>query len=489
VTFTSLTFIVFLTVVFLAYWTLRKWQHQNLLLLVVSYFFYSWWDWRFCGLMLLTSLIDYTVGLSIHRNDNETRRKRLLILSVVCNLGVLGIFKYLNFFTENLIVAAQSIGWTLDFVTVKIILPAGISFYTFQAMSYTIDVYRRNIVPTKHLVEYLAFMSFFPQLVAGPIMRAAQLLPQFMRERTFSYPIAVGGCRQILWGFFKKLALADNLAPIVNAAYAEPETVGGPRLAIATICFAFQIYCDFSAYSDIANGTAKLFGFDLTRNFAYPYFSENMTEFWRRWHISLSSWFRDYVYIPLGGGRGSANARTKNVMITFLLSGLWHGASWNFVAWGAINGLAVLPRSLFFTHDGASEQPGRAALNPARAMKTAARIAVTFSITCGAWVFFRAATLGDALTIFKRMATEIPQTAPNEYAAVVRSLQSPITIRALVCLLLVLVVADWVHRAGDEALALDRWPRVVRWSAYSGLLWTSMYWGMRNNSTFIYFQF
>src|SRR5687767_6790399 len=302
-TFTTLTFLLYLPIVFGLYWTFRRPIARNLTMLLASYVFYAWWDYRFCGLMLATNLVDYAVARGLGHTERPRARRALLAVSLASNLGVLGFFKYYNFFVESVAAAAGSVGWRIDPVTLNIILPAGVSFYTFQAMSYTIDVYRRQLEPSRSVIAHLSYVSFFPTLVAGPIERGTALLPQLTSARSFDYSRAVDGLRLMAWGFFKKLVIADQLAIIVEASYSRPDAATGPLLAFATVCFAFQIYCDFSAYSDIARGTAAMFGVDVVRNFNYPYFAQSVGEFWRRWHISLSTWFRDYVYVPLGGNR------------------------------------------------------------------------------------------------------------------------------------------------------------------------------------------
>ena len=319
--FASLAFFLFLVLVWGLYWGLPRRSWQNVLLLISSYVFYGWWDYRFCGLMLASTLVDYFLASAIHRSENETRRKRLLLASLVCNLGLLGVFKYFHFFCENLVAIGETLGWDLNTGTLHIILPVGISFYTFQTLSYTIDVYYRRLKPTQNLIDYMTFVSFFPQLVAGPIERARNLLPQFQQQRFFHLRQMQLGVHRILWGLFKKVVIADTVAGFVNSAYSDVASASGAELVMATFLFAFQIYCDFSGYSDIAIGVAQMFGIKLMRNFAYPYFSQSLREFWSRWHISLSSWFRDYVYIPLGGNRASRGRQKLNLLITFLVSG------------------------------------------------------------------------------------------------------------------------------------------------------------------------
>jgi alginate O-acetyltransferase complex protein AlgI len=481
-TFTTLTFLLFFVVVFALYWSLRNRMAQNVLLVAVSYFFYGWWDWRFCWLMLASSLLDYFVGLGLDRWTGERKRKWLLALGMCGNLGLLCYFKYFNFFAENFQLAAAQVGWHLDPITVNVVLPVGISFYTFQTMCYSIDIYRRQLKATTHIVEYLAYVSFFPQLVAGPIERATHLLPQFLRPRTFSHAQAIEGCRQALWGFFKKMVVADNLAPIVDAAFANPSAYNGAELALATVCFAFQIYCDFSAYSDIATGTARLLGFELMRNFAYPYFSQSPGEFWRRWHISLSTWFKDYVYFPLGGSRVPKPRMVFNVMLTFLLSGLWHGASWNFIIWGALNGAGVLPEIIRSGHS--RRTPGEAPA-PAVNASTILKIIATFAFVCAGWVFFRAATLADAALVFQRMGSFILH--PQAVGGLLARFDG--TDGRVFIAVAVLVALEWVKRRYTHPLVFDRWPRPARWIAYTALFWTVVYLGTFGSSQFIYFQF
>src|SRR5262245_35912722 len=396
-TFTTITFLGFLSIVFPLYWSLQSVRAQNLFLTVAGYVFYGWWDWRFCGLLLVSSLVDFWAGHALERSDDRRRRWRILTAALSTNLAILGVFKYFNFFADSLSTAAGTFGWHLSWVTLRVVLPVGISFYTFQSMSYSIDVYRRRLPGTNDLIDYMAFVSFFPQLVAGPIERAGHMLPQFAHLRRFDHALAVDGCRQILWGFVKKLLVANTIAPVVTAVFSTPRAHGGLDLAAASLLFSLQIYFDFSAYSDIAVGLGKLLGFRLMRNFAYPYFSASLGEFWRRWHISLSTWFRDYGFIPLGGSRTTPIRHALAIMTTFLLSGLWHGAAWTFVAWGGLHGLALLPESLGGRQGPkrhASEVPGGEGALPSLAMTV--RMVATFAVVSVGWVFFRAATLHDA---------------------------------------------------------------------------------------------
>ncbi len=350
--FNSTAFIGFLTVFLLLYFLLKdSLSSRNRLIVGASYFFYAWWDWRFTSLLLLSSLVDYFVGKAIP-GSSQAKRRRLLAASLLVNLGVLGFFKYYNFFIGSTVMALSQLGIDVDPRLLNIVLPVGISFYTFQSLSYTIDVYRRTIEPTTNLTAFLAYVSFFPQLVAGPIERASSLLPQFLSERTINREKIELGIWLVLWGLFKKVVVADSLAPVVDMVYSNP-SIEGPMIAIATLAFGFQIYCDFSGYSDIARGIASILGFHLMLNFKLPYTALTPSDFWKRWHISLSSWFRDYVYIPLGGNRGSPWRTRLNLILTMLLAGLWHGAGWNFVLWGLWHGLVLtlfakaIPRNRF----------------------------------------------------------------------------------------------------------------------------------------------
>jgi alginate O-acetyltransferase complex protein AlgI len=482
-TFTTLTYLVFLPTVFALYWSLKKRTHQNLLLVMVSYIFYGWWDFRFCFLMMFSSLMDYVLTLRISQSEDPKVRRAYLVGSCIINFGLLGFFKYFNFFSESFSELARALGFEIHPFSVKVILPAGISFYTFQTMSYAIDVYRRKMPASRGLVEYLAFVSFFPHLVAGPIMRAIEFLPQFQNERRFDPAIAADGCRQILWGVTKKMVIADNLSDPVDRAYLAPGAHTGPQLVFATVCFAFQIYCDFSAYADIASGSAKLLGFRLVRNFAYPYFSQSPSEFWRRWHMSLSSWFRDYVYLPLGGSRVSRARGAVNVMLTFVLSGLWHGASWNFVIWGALNGAALLPGIMAGVRRSSgspADVPGgeRNLPRPVTVLKMGA----TFAFICLTWVFFRADTFATAVLILRKIATECLD--PSRYAGFSMGWNRAAFVP-------VFVLVEWFARRRMHALeGLElRGRRWLRFALYSAILWGTLYLSAPSSNPFIYFQF
>lgn len=396
--FNSIEFLLFLPTVFFLYWFVFKNQlrAQNVLLLVASYIFYGWWDWRFLSLIIASTFLDYFVAIQLGKTAISKKRKFLLGISLVGNLGMLGFFKYYNFFVASWIEAWSSVGITMEASTLNIILPVGISFYTFQTLSYTIDVYRREMEPTKSFIDFAAFVTFFPQLVAGPIERASHLLPQFYKNRTFDYQNAVDGVKLIIWGMFKKVVVADNCAFFVNKIFENPEGYSSGELFVGMVFFAFQIYGDFSGYSDIAIGLSKLFGFDLMVNFKFPYFSRDIAEFWRRWHISLSTWFRDYIYIPLGGSKGSQGFQIRNVMIIFLVSGFWHGANWTYVVWGLFHALLFLPLLLFNINRSHL-------ITKSYGWVDFAKIGVTFLIVCIGWVFFRADSISDAFQYLAHM--------------------------------------------------------------------------------------
>lgn len=379
--FNSIEFLLFLPTVFTLYWFIfNRLKIQNVLVLIASYVFYGWWDWRFLSLIFASTLVDYSVGILLDRSTNHRKRKVLLGISVVFNLGLLGFFKYFNFFIDNWIVLWDQFGINMHRSSLNIILPVGISFYTFQTLSYTIDIYRKRIEATRDFIAFSSFVAFFPQLVAGPIERASNLLPQFFKKRSFQYKQALSGVELIIWGIFKKVVIADNCTMYVNEIFDSYQDQSTLTLALGAVYFAFQIYGDFSGYSDIAIGTARLLGFDLMRNFNYPYFSRDIAEFWRRWHISLSTWFRDYVYIPLGGSRGGRLQQIRNVFIIFLVSGFWHGANWTFVFWGGINAALFIPVLLTNNNRKNLEIVAKDQLFPS--IKEGLQIVITFSITC-----------------------------------------------------------------------------------------------------------
>lgn len=481
-TFTTLTFALFFLGFFPAYWTLRERRRQNWLVLAGSYFFYGWWDWRFCGLMALTSLLDFSLAQAIQRTADERHRRRWLLLGLTVSLGVLGYFKYFNFFAESARAAARTVGGELSWATVEVVLPVGISFYTFQSLSYLIDVYRRQITACESWVDYFAYVSFFPQLVAGPIERATNLLPQFGRERAFDYASAVEGCRMILWGLVKKLVVAGHLAGLVDGVFTQPAAASTGLVTVAAVAFTLQIYCDFSAYSEMAVGLAKLLGFRLMRNFAHPLFSQSVGELWRRWHISLSTWFKDYVYVPLGGNRGPVGRRALVLLATFTLSGLWHGAAWKFVLWGVLNALAMMPE-LFRPAPrriGATDTPGGEGWLPD--IGAALRMTATFLFLTLTFVFFRANSLGDALICLEKVFRGGWPTI-----AAVKSLAAVVPKQACAFGGALLFI-EWCSRRHVHPLQVDGWPQSLRWALYSALLWLVV-WSGRPGAEFIYFQF
>lgn len=394
--FNSLEFGLFLPLVFCLYWLAagENTKRQNWILLLASYFFYGWWDWRFLSLIAISSIVDYFVGLHLARQEEPIARKQLLWVSICVNLGFLGFFKYYNFFADSFADAFSFLGHSFSPASLSIVLPVGISFYTFQTMSYTIDIYRRKLEPTEDMLAFFAFVSFFPQLVAGPIERASHLLPQFARQRTFNYEQASAGLKLMLWGLFMKVVVADRLAIYVDTIYNNADMHNGLSFVVATVFFSFQIYCDFAGYSLMAIGCAQLFDFKLMENFRRPYFAGTFKEFWSRWHISLSTWFRDYVYIPLGGNRVSPRRQNFNLFLTFVISGFWHGANWTFVIWGAIHGLyQIIEKNVFKV--GRDFKP------------RFYHMFIVYVLTCLAWIFFRAANLGDAVTILTQIFTQL----------------------------------------------------------------------------------
>ena len=475
--FNSLAFALFLPVVFVLYWFVmaRSLRAQNLLIIAASFVFYGWWDWRFLFLLVGTSLVDYFAALTIDRTGDKRRRKILLGLSLTANLGVLGTFKYFDFFAHSFHDAFASVGIQLDIATLGFILPVGISFYTFQALSYTIDVYRSQLKATRDPFAFMAFISFFPQLVAGPIERATNMLPQMLRPRVFSSADAADGMRQMLWGFFKKVVIADNCAPVVNDIFAHHHQYGASTLLLGAFLFAFQIYGDFSGYSDIAIGCGRLFGIKLMRNFAFPYFSRDIAEFWRRWHISLNTWFRDYLYFPLGGSRGGAAQRVRNIMVIFLVSGLWHGANWTFVAWGAFNALLFIPLMLSGRNRKYLDHAGDGRLVPS--LRELAGILVTFGFTLVAWVLFRADTITQAFDYLRRMAARSLFSASHVWDPWLMSLIG------------LLVVSEWINRTRQHALEVDHLPAWGRRLIYTAVFGLIFVFGRFASTDFIYFQF
>jgi alginate O-acetyltransferase complex protein AlgI len=480
--FNSIEFAIFLPIVFLLYWfvTNKNLKLQNAFLILASYFFYGWWDWRFLSLIVFSSSVDYLIGIALSKQENIKKRKILLLTSIAVNIGFLGFFKYFNFFADSFASAFTLLGVPFEPTRLNIILPVGISFYTFQTLSYTIDVYRRKLEPTKDALSFFAFVSFFPQLVAGPIERATNLLPQFYKKRCFDYEKAVDGMRQILWGLFKKMVIADNCAVYVNEVFSNSADYPGSTLLLGTIFFAFQIYGDFSGYSDIAIGTARLFGFNLMKNFAYPYFSRDIAEFWRRWHISLSTWFRDYVYIPLGGSRVGNWKKIRNIFIIFIVSGFWHGANWTFIIWGALNAIYFLPLLLMKKNRSNLDVVAQNSFFPN--IKEILQVATTFTLTTLAWVFFRSASVSDAIDYLSGIFSSSLFSFPKNVYGFPQY--------EVITILVIFIFSEWVQRRKEHGLQFDnnKIPRIIRWCIYYIIIIIiSVYSGIQQQ--FIYFQF
>jgi alginate O-acetyltransferase complex protein AlgI len=480
--FNSIEFAIFIPIIFILYWfvTNRKLSIQNLLIVIASYVFYGWWDWRFLSLIIFSTIIDYTIGIQLKREKNQLKRKILLWTSILVNLGFLGVFKYYNFFLDSLYDVIPGLQVVMGFNTLDIILPVGISFYTFQTLSYTIDVYKRKLEPTNDFIAFSAFVSFFPQLVAGPIERATNLLPQFYKKRTFDYTKAVDGMRQILWGLFMKIVIADNCAEFANQIFNNSANLNGSTLLLGAFFFTFQIYGDFAGYSNIAIGTSRLFGFDLMQNFAYPYFSRDIAEFWRRWHISLSTWFRDYLYIPLGGSRGGTWMKVRNTFIIFIVSGFWHGANWTFIIWGALNAIYFLPLLLTNNNRNNLETVAQGKLLPS--LKELSYMLLTFGMTVFAWIFFRAENIGHAISYISEILSsslfEIPKFSGMKNAL------------TTIILIVIFVLVEWVGREGQFGIAHLglKWRRPFRYAMYYAII-IAIFWFGGKEQQFIYFQF
>ncbi|MEZ4855623.1 MAG: MBOAT family O-acyltransferase [Gelidibacter sp.] len=480
--FNSLEFAIFLPIVFLLYWFVvsKKIKYQNVLILVSSYFFYGWWNWKFLFLIVFSSLLDFYLAKAISKTDSNQQRKLYLSLSIVANIGLLGVFKYYDFFIESFSEAFSFFGQTIQPQQLHLILPIGISFYTFQTLSYTIDVYNKKLKATNDAVAFFCFVSFFPQLVAGPIERASNLLPQFFKKRIFDYDKAVDGSRQMLWGFFKKVVIADNCAHYVSIIFNDAHEFSGSTLLLGAVLFAFQIYGDFSGYSDIAIGTAKLFGFEFKQNFAFPYFSQNIAEFWRRWHISLTTWFRDYIYIPLGGSRVSKAKAFRNIFIVFMVSGLWHGANWTFIAWAILHFLYYIP-TLFFKKN--KRYLNQISKNPMLAnVKAKFNMLTTFVIVTFAWIFFRATSIKDAFAyidgIFSRTMFSLPEFRSEEKLWII------------LFFIVFQMLIEWKGRFHNHALEHFglQFPKYVRYGFYYALVMAIFLFGSQQEA-FIYFQF
>ncbi len=480
--FNSIDYAIFLPIVFILYWFVayKNLRIQNALVLASSMLFYGWWDWRFLVLVWISTIVDFSVGLCLQGQNNQAKRKLLLWTSITTNLGLLGLFKYYNFFIDSFTTAFSFFGADIKADSLNIILPVGISFYTFQTLSYTIDVYKQNIKPTKDFIVFAAFVGFFPQLVAGPIERATNLLPQFMTKRNFEYTKAVDGLRQILWGFFKKIVIADSCAIYANQIFNNSDNFSGSTLVLGALFFSFQIYCDFSGYSDIAIGSAKLFGFNLMKNFAFPYFSRDIAEFWRRWHISLSTWFRDYLYIPLGGSKAGTWRKIQNTFIIFIVTGFWHGANWTYIVWGMVNAIYFLPLLLLNRNRNNLGIVGQGQYLPS--IRECLSMLITFTLVSLAWIFFRAENIGHAMrylsVIFSRSLFTIPSFTDRRFA--------------LVSLILVMIflIVEWFGRKKSYAIAHigSNWFKPMRWAFYYILI-TAIFIFSDSGQQFIYFQF
>jgi alginate O-acetyltransferase complex protein AlgI len=477
--FNSIGFAVFLVLVFILYWFVanKNLKLQNLFLLFSSYFFYSCWDWRFLFLLLFSTLLDYYSGIQIERSSTLTRRKFWFWLSILANLGFLGVFKYFNFFAESFKDLFTSIGFQVNIWSLQLILPVGISFYTFHGLSYVIDVYNKRINAEKNYIDYAVFVSYFPLLVAGPIERATHLLPQIKKKRTFNYNQAVDGLRQILWGLFKKVVIADNCAEYTNMIFNNSDEYSGSTLVLGAVFFAFQIYGDFSGYSDIAMGASRLLGIELLKNFSFPYFSRDIAEFWRRWHISLSSWFKDYLYIPLGGSKGSKWIRIRNTFIIFLVSGFWHGANWTFIAWGTLHAFYFLPLLIFNKNRINIEIVASNRQLPT--IKDSLSILFTFGLTTFAWIFFRASSIGAAFQYIKGIFNLSLFTSPSVRPSY------------LIFLILFFMSIEWLGRRQTFALGSfnQLGNRYFRWLFMLFLLILIFIFNSPIEQQFIYFQF
>lgn len=471
--FNSYEFAIYLVIAFLLYWFVfnKQLKLQNLFLLLISYVFYGWWDWRFLILIAFSTCVDFGVGILLEKTINKKPRKLIFALSCFVNLGLLGFFKYCNFFIDSFNGVLDSFGYNMSLTSLHIILPVGISFYTFQSLSYTIDVYKQKMKPTHDFISFAAFISFFPQLVAGPIERARHILPQFYVNRQFNYESAKSGMRQILWGLFKKIVIADSCSVAVDHIFTNYSRLPGSTLALGAIYFSIQIYCDFSGYSSIAIGTAKLFGFSLMTNFSFPYFSKSVAEFWRNWHISLSTWFRDYVYIPLGGNKGTLTKTIINILIVFTISGFWHGANNTFIIWGALNGLFLIPS--VFKKSNANKQ-AESKLIPF--VFEFASMLFTFSLITFAWIFFRSATLTDATEYIKHMFSKSLFTYPVQH-----------TMALILPLILFLFSIEWIDKNYVDFFK-SKVPVFFRWLAYLILAIMCLVF-YKQDQAFIYFQF
>lgn len=475
--FNSLAYLAFLPLVFLIYWFFLKknLRGQNIFILIASYAFYGWWDWRFLGLIAFSTIVDYLVALGIEKNKSIRIRRLYVVISLVVNLGLLCYFKYSNFFIDSWVIAFNSLGIEMKESSLNVILPVGISFYTFQTLSYTIDVYRNNLKATKNFINFAAYVAFFPQLVAGPIERATNLLPQFAKKRKFDGDKAISGINLIIWGLFQKIVIADTCAMYVNSIFGNYQEVNSLSLILGAFYFAFQIYGDFAGYSNIAIGSARLLGFDLMPNFKYPYFSRDIAEFWRRWHISLSTWFRDYLYIPLGGSRGSKISQLRNVIIIFIVSGFWHGANWTFIFWGVLHALFFIPILFLNVNRKHLNQVAIGKIFPN--IIEIGQMLFTFILVCIAWIFFRADNLTVGLNYIKRIFTD--RSYGLEYLNIERYNVE------ILLIIFILISIEWFHRTKEHPF-YGRW----KWIKMIGVIIMLLTIGVYSNyNDFIYFQF
>jgi len=470
--FNTWEFALFFGIVFAAYHLMAK-RSQNLLLLGASYFFYGWWDWRFCSLLALSTVVDYTVA-RLMVNHTGRKRKALLLVSVITNLSILGFFKYFNFFMDSTANMLSSVGFNPDLPTLYIILPVGISFYTFQTMAYTIDVYRGKLKPCRDPIVFGVYVSYFPQLVAGPIERAQNLLPQFAAVRRVTADHLSSGTILILIGLLRKVVIADGVAPMVNSAFGDPTGATSLELTRAVLCFSLQIYGDFAGYSDMARGVSRLLGIELMENFQQPYFATSITSFWRRWHVSLSTWLRDYLYIPLGGNRGPKWFVYRNLLLTMLLGGLWHGAAWTFVIWGAIHGLALAVHKLYLGDRKPDDTINMR--NPLSLIKAGTCWAVTMFVVALAWVFFRAQSFESAIQVISGIFA-------------FRGSVDAYSLRVPVFMVLLILLIDIPQAIKADHTVVLRWPVLARGVTYAAMMIVLAVYGNSNDVPFIYFQF
>ncbi|HAW52727.1 MAG TPA: membrane-bound O-acyltransferase family protein [Flavobacteriales bacterium] len=491
--FNSIAFLIFLPLVFFTYWKLlaKSLHWQNMFVLVASYFFYGWWDWRFLILIFISSLADYIVGPYIEKANSLKTKRLWFSVSLIVNLGMLGFFKYYNFFVDSFIDSFSFFGYNLSKPALSIILPVGISFYTFQTLSYSIDIYRGRIKATHDFVPFFAFVSFFPQLVAGPIERASHLLPQFQKTRTFNADFAISGLRIMLWGFFKKVVISDNLAPVVDSVYASPDLFGGTQIWMASILFSLQVYTDFSGYSDIAIGCGRLLGFDLMTNFKTPYFSRTFAEFWNRWHISLNTWFRDYVYIPLGGSRVSDTMWSANILIVFTISGFWHGASWTYIFWGALCAVFIIYAR--FTQSIGNRMLSGIGLSQENWFKHVYDVVAVFMLFTFTLIFFRANNSSDLFVLLDKAFYGTISDLYNPIQSLGSALDIFTSARQMSVLFLsvgFLFVVDLLLNERDFADYLKGRPTVFRWTSYFLITaWIILFGAFSRPENFVYFQF